>query len=317
VAVDYNFVGSSGFVWKFLFITSAVSKLEERHMVLEAVDVELSIDKKDILEKVSLKINQGDICILLGANGAGKSSFAKILVGVERPTSGQVRQSCRRIGYVPQRSINHASLSVNELLMYFGKLKNCGRNEVERVMELVGLNPYRGQFASRLSGGYQRRLTLAQALLGDPDVLVLDEPFVGLDQDSIQGLTTILDQFINNGGSMLLTTHVLNQFFPAGCRVIVMENGRIIQQGTYEDIVSHVRLRILGKSGLSILSVLELLMKKFEFIIYETGIWTEILCKKEDRLQILSFLSEKQMLSDWREEPLWGYSEAGDQGRLT
>lgn len=266
------------------------------------------------MEKVSLKINQGDICILLGANGAGKSSFAKILVGVERPTSGQVRQSCRRIGYVPQRSINHASLSVNELLMYFGKLKNCGRNEVERVMELVGLNPYRGHFASRLSGGYQRRLTLAQALLGDPDVLVLDEPFVGLDQDSIQGLTTILDQFINNGGSMLLATHVLNQFFPAGCRVVVMENGRIIQQGTYEDIVSHVRLRILGKSGFSILSLLELLMKKLEFMIYETGIWTEILCKKEDRLQILSFLSEKQMLSDWREEPLWGYSEAGDQG---
>lgn len=283
-------------------------------MVLEAVDVGLSIGKKTILEKVSLKINQGDTFIMLGANGAGKSSFAKIVVGVERPTSGQISVSCRRIGYVPQRSINHASLSVNELLQYFGKLKNCDHNEVERVLELVELQPYRDQYASRLSGGYQRRLTLAQALLDDPDILVLDEPFVGLDQDSIQGLTTILDRFINNGGTMMLTTHVLNQFFPAGCRVAIMENGRMIQQGTYEDIVSHVRLRILGKSGFSLRSLLEPLLKKLGFMIYETGNWTEILCKKEDRLQILAFLSEKQMLSDWREEPLWGYSEAGNSG---
>ncbi len=258
------------------------------------------------MENVSLKINKGEVFILLGANGAGKSTLAKVLIGVERPTSGRITRNCRSIGYVPQISINRASLSVFELLQYFGRLKGCNHSEINRVLELLELSSYRDQFANRLSGGYQRRLTLAQALLGHPDVLVLDEPYVGLDQKSIDGLMHVLDSFINDGGTLLMTTHILNQSFPPECRVAIMEDGRIIQQDSYENIVSYVRLRILGNSERSIYDCLKKLVSELSLRVSSIGKWVEIICKKEDRLKIITRLTDYEILLDWREEQLWG-----------
>jgi ABC-type multidrug transport system ATPase subunit len=134
--------------------------------------------------------------------------------------------------------------------------------------------------------------------------LILDEPFVGLDQDSMQRLTLILRDFVEQGGTLALTTHVLAQPFSVKSRVALIEEGRMVRIAPYQDIVSHVRLRILRSASISVKSLLQGIGSN-ALVVTEHGEWVDIVCAKQDRLPILTRLSEAHVLRDFSEEQLW------------
>lgn len=272
--------------------------------ILEAKEVSLKIAGKPILENVSLDIQPGEVVTILGANGAGKSSLVKILTGLLKPSSGTVHRQTARIGYVPQIGMTGVALTVSELMRYFAAIKKCNREEVTQVLTRVGLLPFQDYYIRELSGGYRQRLTLAQALLGNPELLILDEPFVGLDQDSMQMLTVILRDFVEQGGTLSLTTHMLAQPFSVKSRVALIEAGHVVRIAPYQDIVSHVRLRILRSTGVSVKSLLQGIGTNVTEVT-EHGEWVDIVCAKPDRLTILKRLSEAHILRDFSEEQLW------------
>lgn len=282
--------------------------------ILEAKEVSLRIAGKPILENVSLDIQPGEVLTILGANGAGKSSLVKILTGLLKPSSGSVHRQTARIGYVPQKSMTEVALTVIELMQYFAAIKKCSHEEVMQVLTRVGLLPFRDYYLQELSGGYRQRVALAQALLGNPELLILDEPFVGLDQDSMQRLTMILRTFVEQGGTLSLTTHVLAQPFSVKSRVALIEEGRMVRIAPYQDIVSHVRLRILRSAGISVKSLLEG-VGSTDAEVTEHGEWVDIVCAKQDRLTILTGLSEAHILRDFSEEQLW-QSDRYDSAKL-
>ncbi len=276
-------------------------------MILEAHNVSLQIQKTKVLNGISLHVDAGEMLMILGANGAGKSSFVKTLVGIHKPTAGYVKLNSQRLGYVPQRSINITGLTVLELMQYFATLKRCEENEVTRVLEFIGLDEYQDHYVRQLSGGYRRKLTLAQALLGKPELLILDEPFAGLDQHAVHSLVSLINHFLESGGTVIITTHVFHQPFPVKTRVGVLRKGNLVALDAFENICSQVRLRILRRPGPPISTLLPDLLQGIHII--EQDAWVDLICPKNERIRILNQLEKQQILLDWTEEHLWEHHD--------
>jgi ABC-2 type transport system ATP-binding protein len=272
-------------------------------MVLDAKNVSLQIQKRTILNDISLHVNAGELLMVLGMNGAGKSTLVKTFIGIHKPTAGSVHLSTDKFGYVPQRGVNISGLTVLELLEYFTALKRCDRKEALRVLEWIGLADYQDHYVRQLSGGYRRKLTLAQALIGHPNLLILDEPFAGLDQNAIESLIQIMNQFFDEGGTVILTTHVFHQPFPVKTRVAVLEKGVLTALDDFEKICSTIRLRILRNPGPPVSALLTEFTGDVRIVEQEK--YVELVCQKEDRLRVLNELSKHKLLIDWTEEHVW------------
>jgi ABC-type multidrug transport system ATPase subunit len=272
-------------------------------LVIEAKNISLQIHKQTILENISLTVNTGELLMILGMNGAGKSSLVKTLLGIYKPASGTVNLNTDNFGYVPQRGVNISGITVLELLEYFAALKRCDRKEAQRVLEFIGLYDYQNHYVRQLSGGYRRKLTLAQALLGQPKLLILDEPFAGLDQNAIESLIQIFNQFFDEGGTVILTTHVFHQPLPVKTQVAVLEKGRLAALDDFEKICSTIRMRILRNPGPPISGLFAGKLNNYH--VTEQGKYVELICLKEDRLTVLNELARHNLLLDWTEEHLW------------
>ena len=207
-----------------------------------------SFGTQKVLNDVSLEIPAGQIVGLLGPNGAGKSTLMKILIGLWSADSGTV-SAPSRIGYLPENNPLYEDMYVSEYLAFMAGLTINGeaskrgpaalnREAINSLIDLVGLSPERHKHIRELSKGYRQRVGLAQALLGDPELLILDEPTTGLDPNQLVEIRALIKSLSGGAGlstfdfrlksrSVILSTHILQEVREMCDRVIILDHGTI------------------------------------------------------------------------------------------
>ena len=210
---------------------------------------------------VSLKVNKGEVLGLLGQNGAGKTTLLNILTGYLAPTSGTAQidgydsllnpqEAKRRMGYLPEHPPLYDEMTVREYLTFAAELRGVTRKaipaHVDEVMELTGLCEMRGRLLGHLSKGYRQRAGFAQAICGDPDVLVLDEPTVGLDPKQITEIRQLI-RSLSKGRTIIFSSHILTEVQQLCDHVVILHHGLVkldspmAQLGQGEEITLQLR----------------------------------------------------------------------------
>jgi ABC-2 type transport system ATP-binding protein len=199
-----------------------------------------------VVDGLDLTVPAGQVVGLLGPSGSGKTTLMRAVVGVQRVAGGQVRVLGRpagdpalrhRVGYVTQDPSVYADLTVEENLRYFAALLGAGRPAVDRVLEEVDLADRRGAVVGRLSGGQRSRVSLAAALVGSPDLLVLDEPTVGLDPVLRRDLWDLFGRLAAAGTSLLVSSHVMDEATRCD-RLVLLREGRVLADDTLERLLA-------------------------------------------------------------------------------
>ncbi|MBF2345042.1 ABC transporter ATP-binding protein [Listeria seeligeri] len=219
-------------------------------IAIKVTDLTVKIGKKDILSNMSLEIKKGEIFGLIGPSGAGKTTLVKTIIGMEKATTGQTEVLEKRmpnlsviskIGYMAQSDALYTDLTAKENLDFFASLYSIKRNEKKERMnyaaKLVNLEPDLTKKVSNYSGGMKRRLSLAISVLADPDVLILDEPTVGIDPELRKSIWEELAELKANGKCILVTTHVMDEAGKCD-RLAMIRNGKIIAVGTPQELSS-------------------------------------------------------------------------------
>jgi ABC-2 type transport system ATP-binding protein len=216
-------------------------------MVNNLVEVrDLVVDRggRRVLHGLDITIEQGSVTGLLGPSGCGKSTLMRSLVGVQELTSGRVtidgseagsKGLRSRIGYVTQAASVYDDLTVRENLTFFARVLGADTAEVERAVATVDLADHAGQVVGRLSGGQRSRASLAVALLNTPDLLVLDEPTVGLDPVLRRDLWGLFHRLADDGAAVFVSSHVMDEADRCD-RLLLMREGRIIADDTPDHI---------------------------------------------------------------------------------
>ncbi|MEM5388907.1 nodulation factor ABC transporter ATP-binding protein NodI [Paraburkholderia phymatum] len=233
-------------------------------------------DGKQVVNGLSFRVEQGECFGLLGPNGAGKSTTARMILGMASPDAGAItvlgepvpvraRRARRRIGVVPQFDNLEPGFTVRENLQIFGRYFGMSAGEVEAVipslLEFAHLESKAHARVSELSGGMKRRLTIARALINDPQLLVMDEPATGLDPHARRLVWDRLRSLLARGKTILLTTHFMEEAERLCDRLCVIDKGRSIAEGAphaliQEQIGSHV-LEIYGGDSHELRALLE------------------------------------------------------------
>lgn len=228
---------------------------EEQHApALEATDlVKTYATGTQALRGVSLTIGHGDFFALLGPNGAGKTTFIGMATGLVNPTGGalklfgidafaQPQRARRHVGVVPQNLNVNIFEKVLDIVVnqagYYGIARSVAIPRAEEVLRGVGLYEKRHAAARELSGGMQRRLMIARALVHEPELLFLDEPTAGVDVESRRSMWEYLRTLAERGVSIVLTTHYLEEAEQLAKHVAIINHGEIIANGTLDDILS-------------------------------------------------------------------------------
>jgi ABC-2 type transport system ATP-binding protein len=212
--------------------------------VIVVRDLVKSYGRIQAVRGVSLTAYPGEVLALLGPNGAGKSTTLKVITGLIRPTAGQVtlagydvvRQSVAakaRLGFVPDRPYLYHKLTGRELLRFLGRLRQveAAHTKAERWLEFFSLHEFGNELIEAYSHGMRQKLTFIAALLHEPEVLVVDEPMVGLDPRAAKQVRELLADYARQGKTVLLTTHSMEVAQAVSSRVIVIDRGRIVAAG--------------------------------------------------------------------------------------
>ena len=181
-----------------------------------------------MLQDVTLSIPEGQVLGLLGPNGAGKSTLMKILIGLWSADKGSVNVP-ERIGYLPENNPLYEEMYVAEYLRFMAKLTANGerqKTDVDELIERVGLTPERHKHIRELSKGYRQRVGLAQALLGDPQLLILDEPTTGLDPNQLVEIRALIRD-LGKERTVILSTHIMQEVREMCDRVVILDHGVI------------------------------------------------------------------------------------------
>jgi ABC-2 type transport system ATP-binding protein len=206
------------------------------------------------LEDIKLRVESGSVLALLGPNGAGKSTLFGCLLGFVRPSAGGFSIDggegvCAKltIGYMPERIVLYPQSTVRENGLFFAQLKQQPAPELERQLKRVGLYDVQERPAGQLSKGMLQRLGLAIALCGNPELLILDEPFNGLDPALLESLQTILAEERQRGATLLVSTHTMSAVEPLATHVAVLLAGRLVAHGTLDALREQYNERSLEK----------------------------------------------------------------------
>ena len=197
------------------------------------------IGKQHVLKDISLTIGDGEVVGLLGPNGAGKSTLMKIMVGVWDATNGEVSVP-EHIGFLPEQNPLYEDMYVREYLRFFVELRTNSQlpishsQLVEDLIERVGLQREANKKIGQLSKGYRQRVGLAQAMIGDPQLLILDEPTTGLDPNQLEDIRALIRNLGKEargeeakGRGVILSTHILQEVKQMCNRVIIIDRGEI------------------------------------------------------------------------------------------
>jgi len=209
-------------------------------------DLRVVRGRRTVLDGLDLSVPAGQVVGLLGPSGSGKTTLMRAVVGVQQVADGSVEvlgqpaghPSLRdRVGYVTQSPSVYADLTVEQNLRYFATLVGAGRDAVERVLDEVDLADRRGSVVDRLSGGQRSRVSLAAAMVGSPDLLVLDEPTVGLDPVLRRDLWDLFRRLAAAGTSLLVSSHVMDEATRCD-RLVLLREGRVLADDTLPDLLA-------------------------------------------------------------------------------
>src|SRR5918911_1345100 len=228
--------------------SSARAEVRPSPTALVAVDLVKSYGRRRVVDNVSLHVEQGEVVGLLGANGAGKTTTFYMIVGLERPEAGNVRLGARDItklpmylrarlglGYLPQEPSVFRKLSVAENLLAVLETMPLRRRErlkrLEELLEEFGIEQVRNTRGDALSGGERRRTEIARALATEPQFILLDEPFAGIDPKAVDDIQNVILYLRGRGIGILITDHNVRETLGVTDRAYIMADGRIFRQG--------------------------------------------------------------------------------------
>ncbi|HEY2329175.1 MAG TPA: ABC transporter ATP-binding protein [Verrucomicrobiae bacterium] len=207
--------------------------------------------KARAVDGVDFEVRKGEIFGLLGPNGSGKSTTVKLLLGLLNPTKGHIEvfghsprhvQTKARIGYLPEESYLYRYLNSRETLDFFGNLfhlsKKDRQNRTEQLLEMVGLGKTQNRAIGEFSKGMQRRIGLAQALINDPDLVILDEPTAGLDPIGCREVKDLIVALARRGKTVILSSHLLSDVEDVCDRVVIYYGGKIQAAGTLKELLA-------------------------------------------------------------------------------
>jgi ABC-2 type transport system ATP-binding protein len=207
--------------------------------------------KARAVDNVDFEVRRGEVFGLLGPNGSGKSTTVKLLLGLLNPTRGHIEvfghsprhvMTKSRIGYLPEESYLYRYLNSRETLDFFGNLfhlsKSERNNRAEQLLEMVGLGQARTRTVGEFSKGMQRRIGLAQALINDPDLVILDEPTAGLDPIGCREVKDLIIALARRGKTVILSSHLLSDVEDVCNRVVIYYGGKIQAAGTLKELLA-------------------------------------------------------------------------------
>ena len=228
--------------------------------VFAASDLRKRYDATEALRGVSLEISPGEVVGLLGPNGAGKSTLAKIACGLVRPTAGSAEvaghpagsaEARARIGYLAELFRFPSWATAQELLRLHQRLARSvgGAEERSELLRLVGLGDAAAKRVGRMSKGMQQRLGIAQALVGNPDLLLLDEPTSALDPSGRKVVRNLLSEVRGRGVSVLLSSHLLTEVELVSDQVVIIVDGEVVERGTSAELRRPRGVRVETANG--------------------------------------------------------------------
>ena len=206
------------------------------------------------VDNISFKIEEGEIIGLLGPNGAGKSTTMNMITGFIETTEGEIlidgndiskkpRKAKRQIGYMPEGVPLYSDLTVKEFVTYMAELKKVDRKtrkeKVQKIIEQTGLKDVQNKLTKNLSRGYKQRVSMAGALVGEPKILILDEPTVGLDPKQITEIRELIKE-LGKTHTVILSSHILSEVSQICNKVIIINKGKIVAIDTPENLENKV-----------------------------------------------------------------------------
>lgn len=220
--------------------------------MIEAVGLSKSYGAFAAIQGVTFSVPKGQVAAFLGPNGAGKSTTMRILTGYLAPTTGTARiagydvatqriDAARHLGYLPENGPLYLDMTPHGLLRFFGSARGMRSGELtarlHEVAALCGIEPVLHKPIHKLSRGYRQRVGMAQVLLHDPDVLIMDEPTAGLDPNQIRGVRGTIRELAKTK-TILLSTHILQEVEAVADRVIFIHDGRIVFDGPPKEMTA-------------------------------------------------------------------------------
>ncbi|MFR2787210.1 MAG: ABC transporter ATP-binding protein [Clostridia bacterium] len=222
--------------------------------MIEVKNITKRYGKAVAVENISFTIEDGEIVGLLGPNGAGKSTTMNILTGFLEQTEGEViidgfdtlkkpKKAKKEIGYMPEGVPLYTDLTVKEFVTYMAEIKQVDRNtrkeKVEKIIEQTGLKDVEKKLIKNLSRGYKQRVSMAGALVGEPKILILDEPTVGLDPKQITEIRNLIKE-LGKTHTIILSSHILSEVSQICNKVIIINKGKIVAVDTPENLENKV-----------------------------------------------------------------------------
>lgn len=229
--------------------------------ILNVVGLEKTYGRRKVVNGVSLHVDEAEIVGLLGPNGAGKSTSFKMTCGIVKPDRGQVflrdqevtnwplhqRASDGRMGYLAQESSVFRKLSVEQNILSIFELLGVSYRErklrTNQLLEDFEISHIRRSKAGRLSGGERRRLEIARCLVSDPEIIMLDEPFAGIDPITVQNIQEIINRLRDRGIAFLITDHAAREILQTVDRCYVISKGSVLCEGSPQKIMKHPEVR--------------------------------------------------------------------------
>ena len=221
---------------------------------LELNSVSKSYGEKTVVQNVDLTVAAGERMVMIGHNGAGKTTLMKLMLGLTRPSNGQVQvlgadpaatsSGRQTLGYVPESVAFHGAMKGREVLAFYAGLKKVSATQYTDILARVGLKDAADRRVSTYSKGMRQRLGLAQAMLGDPQLLFLDEPTSGLDPSLRRQFYELIDSLSRAGTTSLISSHSLNEVEARADRIAILKNGVLLACGTMPQLLKQAGLPI-------------------------------------------------------------------------
>ena len=233
----------------------------EQDLVLQAIDLHKTYGRRHVVDGVNLHVGQSEIVGLLGPNGAGKSTSFRMICGMVTPDRGRVyldgqdvtdwpmfkRARDGHMGYLPQEPSVFRKLTVEQnissLLELLGMDRKSRRRRTDELLEEFNITHIRKSKAAGLSGGERRRLEIARCLVSNPKIVMLDEPFAGIDPVTVQSIQGVIHQLRDSGISVLITDHAAREILGTVDRCYVIYQGQVLVAGTPDDVKKHPKVR--------------------------------------------------------------------------
>jgi lipooligosaccharide transport system ATP-binding protein len=278
--------------------------------VLAVSNLRKLYDGAEVVAGVSFGIAPGECFGLLGPNGAGKTTTLRLCLGLvdpdggsvelmQRPVPGEARPARVRVGVVPQMDNLDPDFTVEENLLvygrYFGLPERAIRERIPRLLDFAGLASRAASRIQTLSGGMKRRLTLARALINDPDLIFMDEPTTGLDPQARHLIWERLKQLLARGKTIILTTHFMEEAERLCARLAIMDHGRFITEGSPRDLIArHIEPHVVEVHGEGVAGWAESEARPLATRVEKSG--DTVFCYAGDPAPLLASLARREEL---------------------